>query len=136
MFNVSNLIRFVIGITLIAISFLALVIMVLLEAITQDFIANHFVLMSFVILLPLIAGGVLLMQSRKKWKEDSQASLELQLINLARTQNGVLTVAGTSTKLNKPVEKIQEIFRGLEGKDLFEVQVNDDNGVLQYRLLE
>lgn len=133
MHNISNLIRFGIASILIGTSIVVLIMMVFLHAITHE-AQNYLTSFLFFIITPFILGSFLLWKSIKKWRKDKIASLELQLINLAKRQNGIVTIAEASTKLNKSIEQIENGFKSLEGKDIFEINANEKGG-LEYRLL-
>ncbi len=87
-----------------------------------------------VIIITLSIGSFLLYQSVKKWRINNLASLELKLINLAKRQDGMITIPDASVKLNKSIESVASGFKSLERKDIIEVSANDKGG-LEYRLL-
>lgn len=134
MYNISNLIRFVFASTLIGISIVVLIMMVFLHAITNE-AQNYLIGFLFFIITPFGLGSYLLLKSIKKWRKDKISSLELQLINLAKRQDGIVTISGASTKLNKSIDVVESGFRSLEGRDIFEINANEKGG-LEYRLLD
>ena len=131
--NLSNLIRLAISSILIGVSLVTLILMFFMKAIRGNL--NEFrTPFLLVIIITLSIGSFLLYQSVKKWRINNLASLELKLINLAKRQDGMITIPDASVKLNKSIESVASGFKSLERKDIIEVSANDKGG-LEYRLL-
>ena len=131
--NFSNLIRFSFATLLIGISILAFILVTFLHLVTID-VVNHKLVIALITIVPLCVGLILLLLSIQQFKKNSIASLEIKLINLAKRQNGIVTISDASTKLNKSLDDIESGFKSLQGKDIFEIRATE-NGGLEYHLL-
>lgn len=98
-------------------------------------IATGIAIMFFLGNVPLIAGVLLLRQSRAKKRRAMMETAERVLLQLARQNRGTLTASTVAMETPLTVEEAREMLELMVTRGIADVDV-DDHGVVAYRFRE
>lgn len=88
------------------------------------------VIILFILVIPLVAGGVVLMEKSKKEGVENKEAEDLRMIlDMVKTR-GEVTVSDVIIELGSDLPAVQQMIYKLVGMQLFSGYVNWDEGVL------